>query len=247
MKDEANYLISCILTLCNATSLADGNYNAGANTLAAMLTSLSNLSRPGSSIVDASGKNYAITCNLLVSGSLSSAIITDTITTSLARMQNNLHMHLARFHQNKSAHEASKQYTEKEYTPAPPANESEQTLEVLIQQRNLLQNQNTSYAQEWATVLKSPPFPSLSDMLAHQKIIVTANNCNCLKKQLTNLHLQSPLIISNINNNIFKDNTFDILHSIMSGTYSVQGSPEIIRGQCLISVSYTHLTLPTKA
>jgi len=244
MKEHTNNLIDFILTFCNSESIADSDYNAGANSLAAMLTSLGNVSRPGSCIVDSSGKKYPVTCNLLVSGSLSSSIITDTITTSLTKVQNNWNQHLIRLAENKLAH-ANKQYSEEQFSPAP--NQSEEALALLLQQKNSHLLPNKSYAHEWTAVLESPPTPSINGMIAQQKIIVTSNESLDLKKQLTNLHLQSPFIIGSITANTLKESTSNLFLSIMSGTYSAHSTSEVIRGICLMTDPCSLLdTLPKK-
>lgn len=79
----------------NASALGEGDLNAGANVLAGMALSLCNLLRPNSFVVSADGARVSIGSSFLVTGALSSALITDRVLGPLQGIQNNILDHVA--------------------------------------------------------------------------------------------------------------------------------------------------------
>ena len=84
------------LTIAEAERLGEGDLIAGANTLAAMAISLANIQRPGSGLVDHVGRRISVGTSLVISGSLSSSLVSERVLTGLAACQSNLASRLNR-------------------------------------------------------------------------------------------------------------------------------------------------------
>jgi hypothetical protein len=79
-----------LLQLFDAVNLGDGDINAGANVLAAMALTIANVQAPGAEVVGKEGFRTALGCSLVVSGALSSSLITDLIIARLQATQDSL-------------------------------------------------------------------------------------------------------------------------------------------------------------
>jgi len=84
------------LKLTDAERLGEGDVIAGANTLAAMAISLANIQRPGSGLIDRGGRRISVGTSLMISGSLSSSLVSERVLTGLAACQSNLASRLDR-------------------------------------------------------------------------------------------------------------------------------------------------------
>lgn len=79
----------------NALSLGEGSLTAGTNTLVAMALTLSNISPPGSCLVDSEdGTRIPVGMNMLVNGALSCCMVKDRVLTVLETLQNNAYRHI---------------------------------------------------------------------------------------------------------------------------------------------------------
>ncbi len=84
-----------LLQRFSALSLGEGDINAGANALAAMALSLSNLLRPDSIALSLDGASVSLGSSFLVTGALSSGVVTDRVVNPLRYFQNNILSHVA--------------------------------------------------------------------------------------------------------------------------------------------------------
>ncbi|MEY3896542.1 MAG: hypothetical protein RLZZ214_2062 [Verrucomicrobiota bacterium] len=83
-----------LLNRFNASALGEGDVNAGANVLAGMALSLCNLLRPDSVANSADGSRVSLGSSFLVTGALSSELVTDRVVSPLQFIQNNIHGHI---------------------------------------------------------------------------------------------------------------------------------------------------------
>jgi hypothetical protein len=79
-----------LLHLFDAVNLGDGDINAGANVLATMAVTIANVQPPGAEVVGKEGFRTALGCSMVVSGALSSSLISDLVIARLQATQDSL-------------------------------------------------------------------------------------------------------------------------------------------------------------
>ena len=94
MSPASLQIVSGLLHFFDALSLGEGDADAGANLLAAMALSISNVQRPGAAIHSASGSRFEVGCGMVVSGPDSSGLVSGQIVRPLRERQQALNGHV---------------------------------------------------------------------------------------------------------------------------------------------------------
>jgi hypothetical protein len=94
MSPASLQIVSGLLHFFDALSLGEGDADAGANLLAAMALSISNVQRPGAAIHSANGSRFEVGCGMVVSGPDSSGLVCGQIVRPLRERQQALNGHV---------------------------------------------------------------------------------------------------------------------------------------------------------
>jgi len=90
--------LGLLFTCFNVSSLGDGNVAAGANVLAAMCFSLSNIQRPGAGVIRPTQLVDPAGTSFLASGSLTEALVAEKVMSHLLNHQTLFSSHVATYH-----------------------------------------------------------------------------------------------------------------------------------------------------
>ena len=179
-----------LLTSFNATFIGEGDINAGTNLLVTMAVTLANVSRAGSGVLASGCAGMRAGANLMVSGGLSSSLVTDNIVKELAKWQNNAIAHMRRLIGDKIADARKKGLKIVEF-PAGPGRTPRRMRSSSWSRRNRCPS---GRAGEVGGSLACPPNPRIDDLAVRPKVLVTAKGPRDLDRQLCRLHGNRPLV-----------------------------------------------------
>lgn len=180
-----------LFTAYNAAFLGEGDTNTGANLLVAMAATLANVSRPGSGIWASGSLMLRVETNLIVSGGLSSSLVTDRVIRELAIRQNVVIEQMRRLIGDKIAEAKSERLKMVEFPTGPQDNASQNAIYQLEQKESLVP---CNVLETWEEVLLRPPNPRIEDLAARPKVLVTAAGPKDLDRNLCGLHGHRPLV-----------------------------------------------------
>ena len=221
-----------ILASFNATSLGEGDINAGTNLLVVKAITLSNLSRTGCGIQPSKLNRMKAGCSLLVSGALSSSHAVNDVVIEVGTNQNNLTAQLRRLIGDKVAEAHKKGLKAVEFPSGPGANPAENALFQLEQKDSLIPCEPQ---EQWAEALKFPPNPRIDDLAARPKILVTAKGPKDLDKQLCGLHGNRPLVILGLNEPADASAYADTCNALLNGPFPVGDGGETVVANLLVT------------
>ena len=232
MPAKTNPHFQNLLSDFSVIGLGEGDRIAGANVLCAMAITLANISRTGSGIQSPGLGRLRAGMSLLVSGSLSSSLISDDVINEVAICQSNLSAHLERLFRDKLADSQKKGLTSTEFPSGPKVNYSENALFQLEQKESLVA---FDVLEKWGEVLHTPPNPRIEDLAARPKVFVTATRAADLEKQLVGLHGGRPLIGLGLNRPTDAAALGDICTAVMDGRLTSGQLGETAAGNLLIT------------
>ncbi|QTN34171.1 hypothetical protein HZ994_18210 [Akkermansiaceae bacterium] len=232
MHQESHSHLKQLLTTFNATSLGEGNINAGANVLATMAVTLANVARTGSGIGSPQTGRMRVGASLLVSGGLTTSLVRDDVITETAVRQNNLLAQLRRLIGDKIADAKRDGLGTVEFPSGPKANYSGNALYRLEHSDPLVPE---DVVESWKDVIGLPPNPRIEDLAAHPKILVTAKTPRHLDKQLVGLHHNRPLVVLGLNSAADASSMSETCNALLNGTFPCGEWGETAAGNFLIT------------
>ena len=232
MTDKNSDHLQTLLTKFHATSLGEGDVNTGANVLSAMAVTLANLARTGSGIHTKEHSRMRVGTHLLISGGLSSSLVTDDVLANVAVCQNNLTAHLRRLFNDKRADAKNQGLKAMEFPGGAEANYSENALFQLEHKDSMTMEDPV---EQWRTVLELPPNPRIDDLAAKPRIFVTAKSPKDLQSQLNGLHNNRPFVALELNT---RSNVLDLsetCEALLGGLYPCDYSGETASGHLTVT------------
>lgn len=188
---KLNNHLANLLETFNATWLGEGDTNAGTNLLVAMAATLANVARPGSGIVASKCLTLRAGANLIVSGGLSSGLVSDRVLRELLFRQNNVIAQLRRLLEDKIADSQREGVRSVKFPSGARDNASQNALYGLEEKESLV---CANRLDSWEEVMLTPPNPRIEHLAARPKVLVTATGPKDLSRQLKDLHGNRALV-----------------------------------------------------
>ena len=235
MDSKSVVRLGSFLSQFNTTDLGDGDLVAGANTLAAHLCSMANLSRPGSGIMSKNERSFEIGANLVISGGLSSSLCKEHIGSQLAQYQNSYNSHSKGF--LRAAEEDQKKgIARHEWSDlAEYKGTSSEGTFFGLQQEDHLSIQTTG--QEWEYVLSNPPQPTRGELYQNTQVYLRTSEPNKAVQCLAPAHDGKLFLHYGMQSPKQFRNSQSILGKVIDG-YNVGSSPPSIhQGSVLVEDS----------
>ena len=232
MSPEEEKDFNELLTTFDAMGLGQGDRVAGTNLLAAMASALANVSRTGSGIQSHGIGRLRAGASVLVTGSMSSSLVTDNVVTEVAICQNNLSAQVLRLMGDKLADAQKKGLKVVEFPSGPKANPSENALFLLEQKDSPF---TIDVQETWMEVLRSAPNPRIGDLVSQLKVYVTATGAADLLKQLTRLHGGRPFVSLGLNRSSDVAARGDTCTALIDGRFTTGLFGETAAGNLLIT------------
>jgi hypothetical protein len=230
MSSKETQHLTHLLTTFHATSLGEGDTNAGANVLAAMAVTLANLAPADGSVVLPDGKPARLGTSLLISGSGSCGRVGDEIITEVGRRQANLATRLRGYCN------AMEERAGKPSLVSPPTGPGADTADELLS--TALSDIEPLYgttSQAWGRIMEESPAGQVRDLADKPKFLVCAARPKDLEAQLVGLRPGRPLIHLGINRPADFAELADPGTSLVGGYYSIGDGCELVRGNMIIS------------
>jgi len=230
MSPPVDDYLNHLLTTFDATSLGEGDSTAGANLLTAMACSLANIAPPGSGLVTKDGATIKVGSSLLVTGSHSASLVTDSVLVELGRKQNNFNSILR--HEIRQLQDAQLKAPGARSTPDAPANLKESTIEML---RNPGAIHPRESAGLWAGLTEEPAQANFGELLQHHKVFITGGTPAQLEKQLEYSHLGRPLIHAGVDKPSDFERLGTFCPTVMDGRAAGGPLADNIRGTVVVT------------
>ena len=227
--------LAALLAHFNATQLGEGDVNAGANLLAAMAVTLSNLARPGSGVMMTGGRLMPVGCNLLVSGPLVTDLVVDEVITPVGRCQSRLLHQLMRLRKKDAAEVARNLPRRWALSDGPEPSSGEHALFRLMTCKPDMPPLVGTYEDEWASVVADDPSERLEDLVKNPRAFIAATTPGQLEQQLPGAHRGQTLVALGLSRSGDAAKFGDLCPALMDGL--VPGGPlgETIRGRLLVT------------
>ncbi|BDS05351.1 hypothetical protein NT6N_03910 [Oceaniferula spumae] len=232
MTPEDQHKLIHFLRTFDAVGLGEGDINAGVNTLASMLCTLSNIARPGSGILSDDKKVSHVGCNILVSGPLSSSLVTDDVLEPLRIRQNNLTAQLERVRAMKRNQEQLGPPLLRNFLNRPQPNDSENALLGILGDES---GSTASRSNQWSSVTRHPPNPDFGELTGNTKVVITATGPAQLEKQLSGTHLGHPLAVMGLPRTSGTGRTASLCDALMDGRYPDGAGGKTVRGNLILT------------
>jgi hypothetical protein len=232
MTPEEENELHTIITTFGTVGLGEGDMIAGVSVLTAMAHTLPNISPPGCGIQSPGLGRMRAGGSLLVSGPLSSSLVTDDIVTEVALGQNHLIANLRRLLGDKIADARKKGLKTVEFPSGPKANAAENAIFQLEHKEPPLFG---SVEGMWAEIMAAPPNPRIEDLVARPKVVVTVGKAADLDKQLCGLHGGRPLVLLGLNRAADVSALGETCSSILNGLFATGLDGETAAGHLLIT------------
>lgn len=233
MTPDDHQQITQFLTTFDAIGLGEGDIVAGVNTLAAMFCTLTNVARPGSGLLSSDRKKVThVGSSILISGALSSSLVTDDVLTPLRLKQNNLTSQLERVRGLKEKQDQAGPPRTQSFLERPAKNQSQGALMGLLGDNH---GSTASTAQKWATVTQHPPNPDYESLTSNTKIVVSASTTAELEKQLLDTHLGRPLALLGLNRSAGTERMSNLCSALIDGRLPDGEGGKTVRGNIIIT------------
>ncbi|NWK54981.1 hypothetical protein HW115_05130 [Verrucomicrobiaceae bacterium N1E253] len=232
MNPDEQDQLDTFLNTFNAHALGEGDLNAGINTLAAMLCTLANIARPGSAIISPDAKCSPVGTSLLVTGALSSSIITNDVLTELRLRQNNIVSQLKHAKAIQTKEDEANRPKQVTFLKRKKTNQAESSLHAAL---NHSQGAMNSATGNWAMAANSPPNPDFDTLTQDAKIVVSASNARELKTQVQGSHLGKPLVLLGLNHSSCYDRMSELCSALQHGLLPDTEHGKTVKGNLIIT------------
>ena len=223
--------VSRLLESFDAVTLGEGDLTAGANTLAAMVISIANISRPGSCLMNKEEAKLDAGTSLLITGSLSASLTRDKIINGLATRQNNVIAHL-RDWQLELNRQAAMQAGTRQINPVEYLARGASTA-LLDLEKNMPFPGGIDEALAMALIMR-PEKQGKHDLHQRPSVFVTATKPAELEKSLQHAHLGQALVHIGITNDPARSARLDdCCSALMDGGLTVGPLLETVRGHII--------------
>lgn len=232
MDPESVDRLESFLSQFNLTDLGDGDHVAGANSLAATLCSIANLSRPGSFIAGKNERAFEIGANLVVSGGLSSSLCSEHIGSPLAQYQDSLESHMRGF--LRAAEVDQEKGLGRRKWSAPPEFDPSPSESVFfsLQQPEHISLQPSE--KDWEDVLSSRPQTTREELYRKTRVYLRTSEPSQTIKCLAHAHNGKPFLHFDLHSSTQFRTSQLLLSRIIDG-YNVGSSlPSLHQGSILV-------------
>jgi hypothetical protein len=238
MNETESKHLQNLLTIFDARALGEGDATVGANLLAAMALTLSNLARPGSGIQTPDMRLIEVSCNLLASGARLTDMIRDEVITPAGRFQNNILAHVGRLlESDKEQNERPLQSLAREWnilrSGAPSVGESKFLGLMTLDPKSNLVPEGVDDA--WLDVVDIAPNPNFYDMVRSPRAFIAAASPGMLDRQLGGIHAGQAFITIALNRASDAGRFGDLCLALMNGLTPLGPSGESTRGRLMVT------------
>ena len=234
MTPHDNRHLNELLHIFGTTRLGEGDRVAGANLLAAMATSIANISPPGSGLQAPDGETLDVGASLLVSGCLSTSLVAEKILSGLGDRQNNLNSYLrthVRNHPDKPKAagnfeaEARASFMDYYYNP---------TLEGLYAPGDFYSG---GVAGPWGSLLRQPATADFEELRDRHVIFAAKGATGSLADILDHSHRGRPFLHVELDKAPYFSRVARQCLDLMDGRGSTGLNSQIVRGTVIMTDS----------
>jgi hypothetical protein len=222
-----------LLTIFDVARLGEGDPVAGVNLLAAKACSIASIQRPGSGLLASDGDKLAVGTNLMVSGSLTTSLISGRVLNHLASRQNNFSAILRnRTRELKQEAEITQWPKPDKPTPLTP-DFPESAIGSLCDGDSLMFH--TDLSNVWERISETSALIGFDDLASHPMVFATGNSEETLNRQLERSHMGHPFV------HVGMDGVADFarykqtIPAIMDGLHPAAGMTENLHGTVVVT------------
>lgn len=238
MNETESKHLQNLLTIFDARALGEGDATVGANLLAAMALTLSNLARAGSGIQTPEMRLIEVSCNLLASGARLSDMIRDEVITPVERYQNNILAHVGRLlESDEEQNQRPLQSLPREWnilkSGSPSAGENKFFGLMTLDAKSNLVPEGVDDA--WLDVVDIAPNPNFHDMVRSPRAFIAAASPGMLDRQLGGIHAGQAFITIALNRASDAGRFGELCLALMNGLTPLGPSGETTGGRLLVT------------
>ena len=227
MKQDPTDHFQLLLSSFNIVALGEGDPVAGLNTLVAWACSLANVSYPGSGLITKDERILEVGCNLWISGSLTNALIHETVVNPLAHFQSSLNSHTRRYLEL-DAFEKQKPFgSQKQHRSFPSMNGAERLFQSLQESEPLLVHTTQEALQQ---VLEEPASLTEEEKRLRSQVLFQGSNVAGIKQSLHTAHLGKPLILYTLTSSEKFARAQEFFSNVIHGFSSGEALPRHYKG-----------------
>jgi len=219
-----------LLDTFQATSLGEGDPNAGANVLASMLGVLANLAPTDGTILTRDGTPARLGVNLLICGSYSCGRVSDEVIAEVGRRQHHLASNLRDYL------DWINQQRQKPGASLPPMGPvADSLVNAIAETQNDIEPLFSSRAGVWSRILNELPPEQVTDLARNPKLLVTALRPGDLPNQLKHVRPGHPLVHLGLGRPGDLGEMADPVTALVEGRFTLEPGGETARANLLIT------------